>query len=227
MFGNKEKKELKLEKTLTSISGLTRSPDETHQEFVARVNEHCKTIQDKNNKGAEEMYQYCLDNNFGTGTNKNWSINHFLLIQQSLQADEKVLMCFMGLHNYKSATKHDNNYAYAITNKRVILAQQQTFGEVVQSIMLNNINDVTMTSGMLSGTITFDTIKEVFNVSVPASSATLILNKIHEILYSQKNSQNTPHHTFSPADELLKYKNLLDLGVITEEEFEKKKQQLL
>lgn len=43
MFGiNKEekklKKELKLEKTLTSISGLTRLPDETHEEFVARVN---------------------------------------------------------------------------------------------------------------------------------------------------------------------------------------------
>ena len=38
MFGiNKEekklKKELKLEKTLTSISGLTRLPDETHEEF--------------------------------------------------------------------------------------------------------------------------------------------------------------------------------------------------
>ena len=47
MFGiNKEekklKKELKLEKTLTSISGLTRLPDETHEEFVARVNEKCK-----------------------------------------------------------------------------------------------------------------------------------------------------------------------------------------
>ena len=49
MFGiNKEekklKKELKLEKTLTSISGLTRLPDETHEEFVARVNEKCKTF---------------------------------------------------------------------------------------------------------------------------------------------------------------------------------------
>lgn len=41
MFGiNKEekklKKELKLEKTLTSISGLTRLPDETHEELIRR-----------------------------------------------------------------------------------------------------------------------------------------------------------------------------------------------
>ena len=99
MFGiNKEekklKKELKLEKTLTSISGLTRLPDETHEEFVARVNEKCKTTQEENSKGAQEMYQYCIDNNFGMGLSKNWSIKHFLLIQKALQNDERVLMSF-------------------------------------------------------------------------------------------------------------------------------------
>lgn len=52
-------------------------------------------------------------------------------------------MSFIGLHNYKSASKHDNNFAYAITNKRLILSQQQALGEVVQSINLDNINDVT------------------------------------------------------------------------------------
>jgi predicted Zn-dependent peptidase len=31
----------------------------------------------------------------------------------------------------------------------------------------------------------------------------------------------------SSADEILKYKNLLDMGVITQEEFEQKKKQLL
>ncbi len=53
------------------------------------------------------------------------------------------LMSFIGLHNYKSASKHDNNFAYAITNKRLIHAQQQALGEVVQSINLDIINDVT------------------------------------------------------------------------------------
>ena len=33
--------------------------------------------------------------------------------------------------------------------------------------------------------------------------------------------------TLSPADELLKYKQLLDSGVITQEEFDAKKKQLL
>lgn len=63
------------------------------------------------------MYQYCIDNNCGQGMNLNWGIKHFTLIQNSLQSDEEVLMCFIGLHNYISMTKHDNNFAYAVTNK--------------------------------------------------------------------------------------------------------------
>lgn len=39
--------------------------------------------------------------------------------------------------------------------------------------------------------------------------------------------RKTAEAPFSTADEILKYKNLLDTGVITAEEFEKKKQQLL
>ena len=37
----------------------------------------------------------------------------------------------------------------------------------------------------------------------------------------------TPAATISPADELKKYKELLDMGAITEEEYEAKKNQLL
>lgn len=40
-------------------------------------------------------------------------------------------------------------------------------------------------------------------------------------------SSNTSPATLSPADEILKYKNLLDNGIITQEEFNQKKQQLL
>ena len=67
-----------------------------------------------NLNNAKQMYQYCIANNFGKGMNQNWGIKHFTLIQNSLQSDEEVLMCFIGLHNYISMTKHDNNFAYAL-----------------------------------------------------------------------------------------------------------------
>lgn len=48
-----------------------------------------------------------------------------------------------------------------------------------------------------------------------------IINEIEKL------SSQQPTQTFSAADELLKYKQLLDMGAISQEEFDKKKKELL
>lgn len=237
MFGvNKEsketKKQQKLEELYTKASGLTRQPDESFEEFEARVKMKDTELKEKSQqqmKGAEQMYQYCVDNNYGTGVNRTWGIKHFLLIEKALQPDEDVKMCFIGLHNFVSTTKHDNNFAYAITNKRIIMAQQKLVGQNFQSVVYSNLNDITMSTGMLYGIITIDTYKEKFNVAVEKYSAKKINDKLHEILFSIRQPKNVPTQTqtISSADELLKYKNLLDMGAITQEEYDKKKKELL
>ena len=52
-----------------------------------------------------------------------------------------------------------------------------------------------------------------------------IENKICEL--NNKNSNLAIHNNISSADEILKYKQLLDQGIINNEEFENKKKQLL
>ena len=92
------------------------------------------------------------------------------------------------------------------------------------------MNDVTMTTGVLMGIITIDTIKEKFNVAVNKKVAESINNTIHDVLFSlkqQKRNVAQERPASSVADELLKFKNLLDMGVITQEEFDKKKRELL
>ena len=180
-------------------------------------------------KLAEEMYQYCLERNYGEGVNKKWGVKHFTLIEQALGADEDVNMCFIGLHNYISGTKHDGNFAYAITNKRMLMAQQKMIGQVFQTVDIDNLNDVTMKTGMLMGVITIDTIKEKFNVAVNKITAQNINSAIHDALLSLKQQKKAPttSHAVSSADEILKYKNLLDMGAITQDEFDKKKKELL
>ncbi|MDD4688644.1 MAG: SHOCT domain-containing protein [Eubacteriales bacterium] len=71
-------------------------------------------------------------------------------------------------------------------------------------------------------------ILRAFNKQTPAESEkayNIILKKVKE---AKANSGNTViQPVMSNADELSKYKNLLDQGVITQEEFDAKKKQLL
>ena len=76
------------------------------------------------------------------GQNRKWGEKHFGLIASELQPDEDVLMAFIGLHNYQSMTKHDSNYAYAVTNKRILMGQKKLVGQALQSVMLDQVNDV-------------------------------------------------------------------------------------
>lgn len=175
---------------------------------------------------AQEMYDYCITNGYGSGFSKNSALNHFALIEESLQPSENVLMTFIGLHNFRGITSHNNNFAYAITNKRVIYAQKGfLFGGTIKSVNLNNLNDITISVGAVFGVITFDYFKETFNIAVDKHTASNIYSKIQDILYQAKTTINNSQ--FSVADELLKYKQLLDMGVITQSEFELKKKELL
>ena len=178
-------------------------------------------------KTANEMYQYCLKNNFGTGFNEKWALKHLKIIEQALQIDEDVMLCFLGLHNYHSSTQHSGNFAYAITNKRFLFAHKGILGQSLQSISFNMINDVSYSSNFGTdyfGIITFNTIKTCFNVACGREQGMRILSEIQRLLDEIKFLNK---NIFTPADEIMKYKKLFDAGAITQEEFEMKKKQLL
>lgn len=182
---------------------------------------------------AEKMYQYCVNNNLGAGTTRGWAIKHFQLIIDNLNHGENIYCVFIGLHNYKSFTKHDGNFAYAITDKRIIMAQHKILGANVQSVSIENINDITLSKSIMTGIVCIDTYKETFNVGVDASSATNIYNCVHKALdkikgnaFSPQTSNNVSYQK-SPAEQIKEFKELLDMGIISQNEFDIKKKQLL
>lgn len=141
---------------------------------------------------AEEMYNYCLSNNFGSGLSRGWALKHFGIIESALRSDEEVRMCFIGLHNYVSPTKHDMNFAYAISTKRIIMAQKKVIGQILQTVLLDNVNDITFNAGMMWSVITIDTMKEVFNVGVTASEGKSINDQIHDVIMDMKSTPIQP-----------------------------------
>lgn len=178
---------------------------------------------------AEEMYNYCLENDFGKGM-LGWGQKSFKVVEKQLLPDEDAKICFIGLHNYVSMSQHDGNFAYAITNKRLILGQKRVLGENVKIIELNNLNDITKSTGMLSGDIIFDTYKEKFVVNFTDVTANKLYPKLQAFWEEFKLNKITPQNSTNSTDvatELRKYKQLLDDNIITQEEFEAKKKQLL
>lgn len=189
---------------------------------------------------AEQMIEYCQDFNTGQGSMQSWDFKHFKLIEENLLQGETVLVAFEGLHNYKSMTKHDNHFAYALTNKRIIMAQKRVIGSVVQSVSIEQINDITINRGFLLGVMTIDTVKEVFNVCVGKDQVKAIHDLIHQTLEKLKNEKHSRDFdreergkktestsAESISAQMIELKKILDMGIITQDDFDAKKRKIL
>lgn len=184
---------------------------------------------------AQEMLNYCQVNQLGNGTLKSWDLKHFTVIEHALQPNETVQFVFEGLNNYKSATTHEGNFAYAVTDKRIIGAQKKLIGETLKVISLDFVNDVTFSSGIAFGIVTVDSMKEKFNIAVSKAQAQNISGRLQAFLLERKQTQQNATSQPAPAaptpdsslDSLRNLKALLDEGILTQEEFDAKKKQIL
>jgi hypothetical protein len=177
---------------------------------------------------AQEMHERCKAAGFGSGLTEKSTLEAFKIIEANLLPGEDVHMVFVGLHNFISATKHNENFAFAISDRRILMGQHKILNNTFQAILLDHLNDITLNTGIVYGTICFDTIKETFNVGVDKLTARSIFSRIQEAAFKPK---TTPAIQSSPpadsTDELRKYKALLDDGLITADEYNAKKRQLL
>lgn len=180
---------------------------------------------------AQQLYDYAKSHGLCCELSKSWTIKHFQLIADTLEDNERVLTSFSGFHNYKSASTHDNIYAYAVTNKRFILAQKKLIGSVCQAISLQNVNDITINKKLLTNIVTIDTIKETFNVQASDSKTIQnIYDEVHKALEVAKRSSGQSPQLSVSGDltaQLVELKKLLDAGIITQRDFEAKKRQIL
>ncbi|PDZ37676.1 hypothetical protein CN520_16245 [Bacillus cereus] len=212
--------------------GVVSVSTDTIEELKATIDAKVAKLAEDPLSCAEGMYQFCIDNKFGSGFNEKWGVKHFKVLEDNLMNGEKIHMTYIGMHDYQSSTKHDGNYAYAITNKRIMFGQKTMTGEKFKAVDHEKINDISFETGMWFGFLTIDTPQEKIKVALDKDSAKSINNHIHQVLDALKSKPNgaQPQAVSAPistADELKKFKELCDMGVITEDEFNAKKKQLL
>ena len=132
---------------------------------------------------AEDLYTYSCAHNFGKGISRSWGIQSFRLVEKALEAEESAYLAFIGLHRFHSMSAHQRNFAYAFTNKRIIMAQMRPFWRTrMESVPLNAILNLSFDNGASIGVLKIMMADDAICVGMAQGSAAALGKKLTELL---------------------------------------------
>lgn len=184
-------------------------------------------------KTAKEIYDEGVKSGYiGKDIKEKVSLANFQIITELLEADENILIGFNGfLSEGGKGKKMGDPYSFAVTNKRLLMGMKIAFSRDSQTLLWDNIDHISFARHKPYtnfGCITIETIKKPYQISLSLKPAEAVSQKLNEVFMEIKSSNKASETAAADsADELLKFKKLADMGVITPEEFEAKKKQLL
>lgn len=121
-----------------------------------------------------------------------WSIvwrlkAHCNVLDKHLNDGEEILYVFAGQKN-DSFINIFNTYVFAFTNKRIIATTKRVlFGYFFKSITPDMYNDLTIHRGLIWGSVTIDTVKEIITVTnVDKNALDEIETNVSEIMLRHK-----------------------------------------
>jgi hypothetical protein len=156
--------------------------------------------------------------------------NHLNYLSQMLDEDEEVLYLFVG----QAINWNVNTTACAVTSKNTfVFASKGLIGDDnLKRIRVSDIREISVNSTLIVSNVVVETLTEKFAVNLANKEKAIkvqntLRNYISRFEKEAKSSQNLGVAALSPAEEIKKFKALMDEGTISEKEFEDKKKQLL
>lgn len=117
-----------------------------------------------------------------------WRVKqHCKVIDRHLNPGEKIQYIFVGQKNDRAADMFNTNVV-ALTDRRIMVATKRVLiGYFFKSITPDMYNDLTIQKGLLFGSVTIDTIKEVITITnIDPKALSEIETNITEIMLEQK-----------------------------------------
>ena len=164
-------------------------------------------------------------------------LNAYKAIEKILLPNEEVKFCFIGT---QLQSKNSGTLFYpsiAVSNKRLLIGGQIKglfkVSYTAQSYDISKINAITESYAMVGAFIVIDTLGDDPRIGMPSRELVgAVLPKLNELIMGSKAESTAATvvnniQQASAADELKKFNELLEMGIITQEEFDAKKQQLL
>lgn len=154
----------------------------------------------------------------------------------SMSSSEEIVYGFFGNIMYINGQSETVcNYVAVITNERFYFAGTEgsavLFHLKTGSVELKDVHAITVgaNSALAAKYVQFEVKNDNYRATTFTDVNVIkdVLDKVVKECASKNNTANVVQAAFSSADELKKFKELLDLGIITQEEFDAKKKQLL
>lgn len=124
-----------------------------------------------------------------------------------------------------------NTWLITCTTRRIIFVDcGMIYGVKHAEVLLDKINAVSFKNGIVLGEIHIeDGANNRIITNVSKNSTKPFVEAVHKAIDMERKSgqKQANNYSISKADEILKFKQLLDAGIITQEEFEQQKRQLL
>ena len=177
---------------------------------------------------ALQMDEYCIRNGLGYYPDTSHK-KDFAVLEEHVREQERLLMAFTAnnLYSADSAIPWSGNIAIALTDKRILYGKKAILNSPVKTA---DLCDITGISECAFGNyetkleISFCTGDRIL-FGLNRKNAEKVIGMFKEIV--ENLGQYEKKETVSVADELLKFKKLLDMDAITKEEYDKKKKELL
>lgn len=128
----------------------------------------------------------------------------------------------------KISIKNKLSGVVVLTDRRVFFCSSILGKKEVKEFLIDKIQSMDDISGLLGNSqLRIKSITETLVIDLSKRNLEIMKNEINLLIQNRSSKEVSNKPTGSGADEILKYKSLLDQGIITQEEFDKKKKELL
>lgn len=148
-----------------------------------------------------------------------------LKLPELIQQDETIKYATSGFYDTNTSS-----VLIVVTNKRILLENKKLlFGSQNTEIPLEMVNDISYNSGMLMAKVSITSGTKDHKISqVSKKTVTQLVDTIrHETELAKHPNEQQSSQSPSDIEQLKGLKDLLDSGILTQEEFEAKKKQIL
>ncbi|MCK8626584.1 PH domain-containing protein [Apilactobacillus kunkeei] len=148
-----------------------------------------------------------------------------LKLPELIQQDETIKYATSGFYDTNTSS-----VLIVVTNKRILLENKKLlFGSQNTEIPLGMVNDISYNSGMLMAKVSITSGTKDHKISqVSKKTVTQLVDTIrHETELAKHPNEQQSSQSPSDIEQLKGLKDLLDSGILTQEEFEAKKKQIL